>query len=114
LAQALETASQSGTARGMGGVNLDSVHLDQLPAYEEARASPGAPLAHGSPPPQAYNTRGNEQRPPADGYRRPSNSPPQSFGDSSVQAPPGPPPGYEEVQRQSVAYELERRLMGDR
>lgn len=71
--------------RGARAVNMASVHLDQLPAYE----SPRSPRSDQAPPPSSSN-RENTQ---------------ENGGE-----PMEPPPGYEEVQQQSVANELEERL----
>ncbi|GAB1192241.1 hypothetical protein APSETT444_001430 [Aspergillus pseudonomiae] len=67
LRVALENTRQS--SRGVGNVDMSTVHLDQLPAYS-----------------------GPDRRA------------------TSESSPMGPPPGYEEVQQQSVADELEERL----
>lgn len=66
-------------SRGSRAVNLASVHLDELPAYEGSRNDP-------VPPAVSESRRG-----------------PQEAGTE----PSGPPPGYEEAQQQSVANELE-------
>jgi len=82
---------------GLSGVNMDSVHLDELPAYEDATGS-RRPDPHsqeplidltGSPPATARSPREQQFSPPAE-----------------------PPPGYETVQNQSVADEFERRVRG--
>ena len=110
LQQAVEVARESGqlmgdgseSTAGRGGgalssVNMDAVHLDELPAYDAATA-PRDMLADPQPPPHL------DDGPPANTEQR---SPGQSF------SPPNePPPGYETVQEQSVADELERRLRG--
>jgi WW domain-binding protein 2 len=90
LLHAVEVARETGQLTGeeggdFVGVNMDSVHLDELPAYEDAHAS--APL---------LSHRFEAPRPPA--------------APQSTNPPPSEPPGYEEVQRESVADELERRL----
>lgn len=75
--------SQEGS-RGSRAVNMASVHLDELPAYEGPRNGPAPP------PPAATES--------------------QQGGQEAGLEPSGPPPGYEEVQQQSVANELEERL----
>ncbi|RMJ24739.1 hypothetical protein PHISP_04400 [Aspergillus sp. HF37] len=75
--------SQEGS-RGSRAVNMASVHLDELPAYDGPRNGPA------SPPPTASESR--------------------EGGEEAGPEPSGPPPGYEEVQQQSVANELEERL----
>lgn len=85
LQQIVETQRDS-------SMDATNVHLDDLPRYEE----PDLPSA----------------APPA----RRTVSPPSSTSSPLQEnfAPPvEPPPGYEEVQRGSVAEELERRLRRD-
>ncbi|KAF2178306.1 hypothetical protein K469DRAFT_335436 [Zopfia rhizophila CBS 207.26] len=101
--------TESGGGRGAGalaGVNLNSVHLDDLPAYEESRQHtilrPSEPLP--SPPIDQDSGIGTSPEIPNKSSSR--TSPRQE----TFQPPTGPPPGYEEVQRDSVADELERRL----
>ncbi|KAF2675189.1 hypothetical protein BT63DRAFT_30749 [Microthyrium microscopicum] len=65
---------------GEQGVDMGNVNLDELPAYE---ASPTSPLVSVGAP-----------------QRR----------EEPVEPPSERPPGYEEVQRESVAEDLERRL----
>lgn len=60
------------------GAAMDAVHLEDLPAYEE-------PPAMGGSAPRLVDTD-------------------VSYGGP----PPGPPPGYEEVQMESVAQEMQR------
>lgn len=78
--QALENARASGwMAEGRA---MEDVHLDDLPAYEE---------------------------PPSMG--QPSTSSASRLVDDTANyggPPAGPPPGYEEVQRESVATELQK------
>ncbi|KAI9814609.1 MAG: hypothetical protein M1827_003165 [Pycnora praestabilis] len=122
LHQAVDMARESGQTindgieqGGMGGgamagVNMAAVHLDELPAYEAPSAAPPlapmpAPRPRASPQSQApaFNDGGFPPMPnTARGTIRPSNS--------VVNPPNEPPPGYEEVQRDSVANELEGRL----
>lgn len=91
------------------GVGAEAVHLDELPTYEDARsgepsssaattttaAAPGAP-----PSPTAVA--------PAIVLEPPEITIAQADADPSI--PNGPPPGYEETQRESVAEELERQI----
>lgn len=79
LRDAVESSQE--VRRGFTDVNMASVHLDELPAYEGPQGGPAPPAA--SEGRQAQETG---------------------------QEPMGPPPGYEEVQQQSVANELEERL----
>ena len=86
LEQAIENTGEG--PRGSRTVNLAAVHLEELPAYEGPRndelatVSPGTMEAASSI--QQASVTGSE--------------------------PMEPPPGYEEVQQQSVAHELEERL----
>lgn len=112
LQQAVEVARESGLVTGDGaelgggagggalaGVNMDQVHLEDLPAYEESSTS----RAYPSPPPPPP--------PAAEPYTPPrSISSPQAL---SFHPPSDPPPDYEEVQRDSIVEELERRLRLD-
>ncbi|KAB8336900.1 hypothetical protein FH972_021207 [Carpinus fangiana] len=119
LQQAVEVARESGQssqalradrngATGMGGasVDLNSVHLDQLPAYEET--APGsAPIAAPAStliPVEASSTSHNQNSVGAAAAEAAERR-------ETARAPPAePPPGYEEVQRQGVAERLERDL----
>ncbi|KAI9757797.1 MAG: hypothetical protein M1815_006100 [Lichina confinis] len=102
--------SETGNGRGGGalsGLNMSAIDLEQLPAYEEARdsATPAllvSPVTASAPEDSLRpSVTANE----ASGL---SDGPPTS---SEIAVPPTePPPEYEEVQRTSVADELERRL----
>ncbi|KAL4999704.1 hypothetical protein BDV10DRAFT_164150 [Aspergillus recurvatus] len=82
LQQAVEISRESGRA---GDVNMAGVHLEELPAYSA---------------PQSYPTE-NDHSNQAE-YRHSTSE--------TNDEPQEPPPGYEEVQQQSVANELEERL----
>ena len=122
LRQAVDVARENGLTTGDGtelgdgrgggalaGVNLNSVHLDELPAYEDSRqhAVVGSSDPLPSPPPARDSVVS-----PSSPERGDKSSPVQSPREETFQAPSEPPPGYEEVQRESVADELERRLRG--
>ncbi|KAI9654456.1 MAG: hypothetical protein M1831_005422 [Alyxoria varia] len=92
-----ETAGGRGSD-GVNGVNYESVHLDQLPAYEEALSAPA---------PQPVQSVAREQNPPPPS--EPSSQEPPSESQSQA-VPAEPPPGYEEAQRDTVAESLERQL----
>jgi hypothetical protein len=80
-------------ARGVRGVDLTAIHLDELPAYD----GPQHPNNH-------YSGPREPPTPPVESQsagRRPSEA---------AREPSEPPPCYEEVQSQSVAQELEERL----
>ena len=119
LLQAMDVAREAGrgdssAGANLAGVNLATVHLEQLPAYEEAnRGQPGASLTRLQNPPQQGRHAGtgsddhSSGKPPL-----PAGEPPT--GEERFEPPMGPPPGYEEAQAQSVGDELERRLRGSR
>jgi hypothetical protein len=111
LQQAVDVARESGHLVGdgtetrggqgagaLGAVDMNAVHLDELPAYEDAASTrpvpatrQDAPLIDLSEPEPATRTSPRQEQfsPPAE-----------------------PPPGYEDVQSQSISDELERRLRG--
>jgi len=94
---AVEIAQESGQLTGDGtssGAGFDGVHLDELPSYEDAGA--GIRLM------SSVGQRRDEQI-----------SEPQHDNNSSIteiRQPAPPPPRYEEVQRESIADALERRV----
>lgn len=115
LRQAVDVARESGADSGdggntVGGVNMNSVHLDDLPAYEDSRQDRRVP-EESLPSPQAQNQRSNG---PGPAIAAPEPTSPQRANDVSspqggnFQPPLDPPPGYEEVQRGSIVEELER------
>lgn len=120
LKQAVDVAHAAGEGveadgRGGGalsGVNLSSVHLEDLPAYEDSRQDrrvpddmPSPPLGRGSIGTAGTASTANRSSPPF-------GSPRQEEAATFQPPPSEPPPGYEEVQQRSVADELERRLRG--
>ncbi|KAI9884170.1 MAG: ubiquinol--cytochrome-c reductase subunit 6 [Watsoniomyces obsoletus] len=122
IRQAVDVARESGqivgdgsaTGRGgvgLSGINLAAIDLEQLPAYEEARNAPApslvpplVSLATDEPPQSGQHASvGSEDA--SEGLGSPTEaSPPENS------APSEPPPGYEEVQRASVAMALENRI----
>jgi WW domain-binding protein 2 len=110
LLQAIDVAREAGhgnssTGASLAGVNLATVHLEQLPAYEEANhgltSQPAIPPVH--------------PRNSDDHNRKPTLPTGESQAvEERFEPPVGPPPGYEEAQAQSVGDELERRLRGSR
>ena len=93
----LTSGSHNPTSFPTNGVNLDAVHLDELPSYQASgqdRIAPG-PVGPGeslddgrsSAARQPQPSRAREPEPPSDA-----------------------PPGYEETQQQSIQVELDRRL----
>jgi hypothetical protein len=113
LQQAVEAAREGDNRVGHGigslaCVNMDAVHLDQLPTYEASGQDPIAPISPGStleePPMAPSNVRHLSQD--GAGERSPHATPP------TAEAPNEPPPGYEETQQQSIQQEFERRFSG--
>lgn len=90
LGQALDVARESGRTMGV------DVDLEQLPAYEEAAGGRAEPMQVQRPTPVAPN-----------GVARPRPAPPANNGVVGLGTPSEPPPGYEEVQLNSVAKKLE-------
>lgn len=111
LQQAMEVARESNSASrsqgaGLSGINMDSVHLDELPSYENSGSDTMAPA---------------DQIRSAASINLMDTAVPSTSGQDAAQPnlrsqdqnPGGPsdaPPGYEETQQQSVQAELERRL----
>jgi len=115
LQQAVEAARGSGRMGAGGvpigeaytGVDMDSVHLDQLPTYEASGYDPMAPLSshdYSHPAPMAVLSHND---PSSDG----GSLSPSSSRTADIEPPNEAPPGYEETQQQSVHEALERRMM---
>lgn len=88
----------------LDNVNLENVHLEQLPTYQESghdRVAPGEVIESiaVAEPPAAVSPISSS------GGRIGSASPVVD-----AEPPREPPPGYEEVQQQSIQAELDRRL----
>ncbi|KAJ9618705.1 hypothetical protein H2203_008909 [Taxawa tesnikishii (nom. ined.)] len=98
--------SETGRGRGSGGlegVDMGNVHLDELPAYEEAASGPPARVTQGE---EQVPRQSMEQQTEVE-----ATAQARRVSDQETFSPPAePPPGYEEVQRASVEDELERRL----
>jgi hypothetical protein len=113
LQQAVEAARDGGNGAGRGigslaGVNMDAVHLDQLPTYEASGQDPIAPIAPGSAlegSPVALSIAGAFSQDGA-GETLPHRTP------TTTEPPNEAPPGYEETQQQSIQQEFERRFSG--
>ncbi|KAL9097115.1 MAG: hypothetical protein Q9165_000541 [Trypethelium subeluteriae] len=130
LQQAVEVARESGLAVGDGsersagrgggaleGVNMGAVHLDQLPRYEEASRGVEGTTEAGRE--QGREQQEQQQRDSGVGVGRSEvGRKEEEEEEVEIRPPPEepftpplePPPGYEEVQRDSVATELEQRL----
>lgn len=112
LRQAVDVARESGAEPTEGGnVNMNNVHLDDLPAYEESRQHTRVPDPEPLPNSQVEERRASATPPtiaqpePTSPARANAVSNPQQQG---FEPPSDPPPGYEEVQRGSIVDELER------
>jgi hypothetical protein len=110
LRQAVDVARESG-ADGEGGVNMNNVHLEDLPAYEESRTHARVPDPLPSPPMDGGMGVGGPvvAAPTSPQASSPLISPGRQQQES-FQPPDEPPPGYEEVQRSSIVDELERQM----
>lgn len=102
LQQAVEAARESNlTGRSSGGlpaVNMDSVHLDQLPSYESSGMDRIAPDPVEQPPvPEASNVESSQ---------------PARVEPARSESPAEAPPGYEETQQRSLQEALDRRNLG--
>ena len=101
LQQAVESARESNltSARpdGLGGVNMDAVHLDELPSYENSGTDRIAPLNAQTTNIEEVSQQNLAPRPPRE-------------TESSARSPNEAPPGYEETQHQSLQEELDRRF----
>jgi len=85
------------------GVGAEAMHLDELPTYEDARSgqpSSSTTATAGAPPPPTAAA-------PVIVLEPPEITTAQA---ADPRTPNGPPPGYEEAQRESVAEELERQI----
>lgn len=93
LQQAVEHARDTGAASAEAqtgrGVNFTNVHLEELPAYDGFLNTTSAGRD------QSINAAAET---------------PRETANTTSPAPVEPPPGYEEVQQQSVAEELEAQL----
>ncbi|KAL7775037.1 hypothetical protein CFE70_005953 [Pyrenophora teres f. teres 0-1] len=125
LRQAVDVARESGGdvvdgSRGVGGVNMNNVHLEDLPAYEESRQHARVPDPLPSPPIDSPIGGGMGAGGPVIAAPEPTSprtsSPPLSSPRTQsehFEPPSDPPPGYEEVQRGSIADALERQVRGN-
>lgn len=120
LRQAVEIARENGGdvqdgRRGVGGVDMNNVHLEDLPAYEESRQHARVPDPLPSPPMDHSAGGGMGAGGPVVAAPEPSSPQASSLSSPRTQQehfepPSDPPPGYEEVQRSSIVDELERQV----
>ncbi|OAX83519.1 hypothetical protein ACJ72_02113 [Emergomyces africanus] len=118
LRQALEQAQASdGMAAesiphrtgALGSVDFSAVHLDELPAYE-GPGHPSEPTGTTASLP-AFSSADPHERNQQHHSNEGNNSSSRSGEENPTDAnPTEPPPGYEEVQQQSVANALEARI----
>lgn len=104
LQQAVETARASNTVptqqSGLNGINMEAVHLDELPSYESSGQDRIAP-----------DTSTRIQQAADDSVQHQQGQRPESVPSvPSVEPPSDAPPGYEETQQRSVQEELDRRF----
>jgi hypothetical protein len=102
LRQAVDVARESDPEAT--AVNMGSVHLDDLPAYEESGGHER--VRDAAPPLERAEAAVISQPEPTSPQRASAVERPQA--PPGFQAPDEPPPGYEEVQRGSIVDELER------
>lgn len=121
LSQAIELARESGQVTGnagqMAGVDLSTVHMDQLPAYEDIGASRSVPPVRlAQPIPIAAPAAGpplmrdSAVLLPSDEERNAKSSSDQPPSSDRTEVPTEPPPGYDEAQRSSVVDNLEESI----
>lgn len=112
LRQTIDVARESGVDETVAAGN---VNMEDLPAYEDTRQHARVPEEPLSPPASAgLSGVGVAVDGPASAAVAPESDSPQRSSPLQsprpFQPPSEPPPGYEEVQRSSIADELERRL----
>ncbi|RMZ88492.1 hypothetical protein DV736_g4279, partial [Chaetothyriales sp. CBS 134916] len=120
LQQAVENAREAHVGHrqngGLAGVDMDSVHLDQLPSYEDSGHDRIAPSLSSARPPQSPPA---EARPPAPVSASVDQPISQGAGEREVpsqerssqsERPSEAPPGYEEAQQHGLESELARRF----
>ena len=101
LLRAIEEARESGRATGHAAqaqaIDFSTVHLDQLPAYEEVGTSVLVP--------EHRIEETTSDSPPV--TQQPATQNETASNGTNFQPPSEPPPGYEEAQRSGVANSLE-------
>lgn len=110
--QAMEAACGSnttGTSSSHGGgplagVNMDAVHLDELPTYQDSGRDELAP----QPPPPVPSRSPIQREAPAPSFEEVVEG--RAPAQRQSTPPTDAPPGYEETQQQSIEREFEARL----
>jgi hypothetical protein len=103
LHQAVENARGAGRNGTLHAVNFSTVHLDELPAYEGPSTAPVAANVGTLFQDQVVESSSGRGR-------NSTSSPDRTARGEQFEAPSEPPPGYEEVQQESVVNALEDRL----
>jgi WW domain-binding protein 2 len=96
-----------GSVGVLGSVDLASVHLEQLPAYEPPPRAPGGEPAEERDPVSPVQPAGRDSG--VAGLRGQSK-PEEDVSTPPIEPPNEPPPGYEEAQAQAVGIDLDQRL----
>jgi WW domain-binding protein 2 len=92
------------------GVNMDAVHLDELPTYQDSSLDALAP----QPAPAQSSSRPAVQlEEPAPSFEEVVDGRAPMYPQSHHPPPTDAPPGYEEAQQQSLEHEFETRLAKD-
>ena len=109
LQQAVDVARSDNSAGrrqdgSLSGVNMDAVHLDELPSYAASGHDRVAPVSS-----EQVVSLMDEPVPP-ESHRPEAEASTTTQQAPSFRPPADAPPGYEETQQQSVQAELERRL----
>lgn len=116
LHQAVEVSRISGDGGGgsraaMNGVDVSSVNLEDLPAYQEESDGPLiAPVASQPPVAMAASQRHVAAAQRDSGIAVDDERPLPKATDSSMNPPNEPPPGYEEAQSQGLQDEVDRQF----
>ncbi|RMZ78531.1 hypothetical protein DV737_g3847, partial [Chaetothyriales sp. CBS 132003] len=120
LQQAVENARQTNVGHrqngGLAGVDMDSVHLDQLPSYEASGHDRVAPPVPSARPSESLPAEARPLAPASSSVGQPISQPaeerqaPTQERSSQSERPSEAPPGYEETQQHGLESELARRF----
>jgi len=92
------------------GVNMDAVHLDELPTYQDSSLDALAPQPAPAQPPSRPAMQPED---PAPSFEEVVDGRAPVYRQSHHPPPTDAPPGYEEAQQQSLEQEFEARLAKD-